>query len=124
MRALDLAPAPTDLAEYIEILDPAGEGFADYKSFVAISALQLQKREDNPEQHEQEVEQAFLLFTRGSGERITLQTLKGIARMLKEDVSEDVLRDMILEANGGAGVQSGVRKEEFEGVMKRAGMWR
>lgn len=40
------------------------------------------------------------------------------------EVSEEVLRDMILEANGGAGVQRGVKREEFEGVMKRAGMWR
>lgn len=44
--------------------------------------------------------------------------------MLKEDVDENVLRDMILEANGGAGVGKGVEKEEFEGVMRRANVWR
>ena len=53
-----------------------------------------------------------------------MATLKRVARMLKEDVDENVLRDMILEANGGAGVGKGVEKEEFEGVMRRANVWR
>jgi hypothetical protein len=44
--------------------------------------------------------------------------------LLKEDVSDDLLRDMILEANGGAGVGEGVERDEFEGIMRRAGAWR
>ena len=47
-----------------------------------------------------------------------------MARSLKEDVNEDLLRDMILEANGGAGVGRGVEKDEFENVLRRAGVWR
>jgi len=39
-------------------------------------------------------------------------------------VSDDLLRDMILEANGGAGVGKGVERDEFEGIMRRAGVWR
>jgi len=39
-------------------------------------------------------------------------------------VTEELLRDMILEANGGAGVEEGVRKEEFDAVLRRAGVWR
>jgi len=31
---------------------------------------------------------------------------------------------MILEANGGKGVGRGVEKGEFEGIMRRAGVWR
>ncbi|KAJ4414551.1 hypothetical protein N0V85_003112 [Neurospora sp. IMI 360204] len=56
---------------------------------------------------------------------ITLAHLKRVAAVLKEEnVSEELLRDMILEANGGAGVGKGVRREEFDGVMRRAGVWR
>lgn len=47
-----------------------------------------------------------------------------VARLLKDDVKESVLKDMLLEANGGAGVGKGVSKREFEGVMRRAGVWR
>jgi hypothetical protein len=73
----------------------------------------------------QEVDEAFSLFTAGGGEdKITIATLKRVARALKEDVSEELLRDMILEANGGSGVGKGVEKDEFEGVMRRAGVWR
>jgi hypothetical protein len=50
--------------------------------------------------------------------------LKRVAMVLKEDVSEDVLRDMILEANGGAGVGKGVERDEFENIMRKAGVWR
>lgn len=43
---------------------------------------------------------------------------------MKEDVDEDLLKDMILEANGGAGVVRGVKIDEFDEVMRRAGVWR
>ncbi len=56
------------------------------------------------------------------GEVITMQTLKRVAKVLKEDVDEKVLRDMILEANGGSGVRKGVGREEFGEVMRRAGV--
>lgn len=78
-----------------------------------------------------EVEHAFNLFTGGSGEqRITLAMLRRVARELKEDVDEQVLKDMIREARGGdfetAGEASrnGVSLREFEGVMRRAGVFR
>lgn len=84
------------------------------------------------ESQDREVEDAFQLFLAqggsggggGRGERITMETLKSVARILKEDVAEDVLRDMVLEANGGGGVGKGVGREEFEGVMRRAGVFR
>lgn len=60
----------------------------------------------------------------GNEEVITIKTLKKVAEVLKEDVDEKVLRDMILEANGGRGVRQGVGKEEFGEVMRRAGVLR
>ncbi len=50
--------------------------------------------------------------------------LRRIAKELKEDVSDDVMRDMILEANGGDGVNRGVGMPDFEGVMRRAGVFK
>ena len=43
---------------------------------------------------------------------------------MPEEISEDLLKDMILEANGGAGVARGVGVDEFDGVMRNAGAWR
>ena len=78
------------------------------------------------ESQQREVEDAFRLFTSmgAEGNKITMGCLKRVARELKEDVSEQTLRDMLLEANGGSGVGRGVGLKDFEGVMRRAGVFR
>lgn len=86
------------------------------------------------------MDEAFGLFVGSEGggggggggaegpQAITVTHLKRVAALLKqgeeEGVTEELLRDMILEANGGAGVGKGVRKDEFDEVMRRAGVWR
>ncbi len=69
---------------------------------------------------------AYRLFTHGSSGPITLAHLRRVAKELREDVPDDVLKDMILEANGGVKGTGrdvgGVSVEEFENVMKRAGL--
>jgi Ca2+-binding EF-hand superfamily protein len=123
-RGLGLPPNKKELSEFISILDPDSEGFAVYPSFLAICALKLHNADHSSESHAKEVDEAYGLFIAGGGEgKITLATLKRVAKMLKEDVDEAVLRDMILEANGST-VGKGVERDEFEGIMRRAGAWR
>ncbi|KAF9881261.1 hypothetical protein CkaCkLH20_01411 [Colletotrichum karsti] len=126
--ALGIPPSSrAEQAEFVEILDPEGEGFVEYEPFFAVCALKYHQRESSAggEERRREVDEAFRLFT-GDGGRgmITMADLKRVAGVLREDVKEEVLRDMILEANGGAGVGRGVKREEFEEVMRRAGVWR
>lgn len=72
----------------------------------------------------EEVDAAFRLFTRGTDGPITLGHLRRIARELKEEsAGEELLRDMILEANGGEGVNAGVSQEQFREVLERAGVF-
>ena len=116
-----------------------------YEHFVAVAALKLEAR--GADERRGEVREAWGLFVgRGGGagdgggggfaggededgdgdgdqRRITIADLRRVARELKEEVSEEVLRDMILEANGGRSVQSGVGVREFEGVMRRVGVF-
>ncbi len=100
---------------------------------MAVAALKLNSLDGNDDDRQAEIDEAFNLFlgegkgARGGdgdaeGDVITIQTLKRVAKVLKEDVDEKVLRDMILEANGDAGVRNGVRREEFGEVMMRAGL--
>ncbi|KXJ93136.1 hypothetical protein Micbo1qcDRAFT_53452 [Microdochium bolleyi] len=144
MVALGVPPTRPELKEFREILDPEEEGYASYEPFLAICALKLHAKEDEfegPESdaHRQEVEEAFRLFTSttnttttGAGTDdqhlpppiLTLAHLKRVAMTLKQDIDETLLKDMILEANSGAGVGKGVRREEFEEVMRRAGAWK
>lgn len=66
------------------------------------------------------------MFTHGGGGPITLAHLRRVAKELREDVSDDILKDMIREANGDARGKNkdpgGVGLEDFEAVMKRAGL--
>jgi hypothetical protein len=94
---------------------------------VAICALKLHARSDadSDEAHDAEVREAFRLFAGTEGvDTLTLAHLKRVAMTLKQDVDEALLKDMILEANGGAGVGRGVERHEFEQVMRRAGVWK
>lgn len=124
MIALGIQPTKPELAEFLEILDPDSEGYAQYSSFIAICALKMRAKDNDISAKDEEVEQGYLLFTNGTEGPVTMAHLKRVAAVLKEDISEDLLRDMILEANGGAGVGKGVGREEFGEVMKRAGVWR
>lgn len=93
-----------------------------YAPFLAVAAAKLHSRGDDG--LDEEVDLAFRLFTRGSDGPITLGHLRRIARELKEDdVGEELLRDMILEANGGDGVNAGVTMEQFRDVLGRAGVF-
>ncbi|KAJ4388726.1 hypothetical protein N0V93_006185 [Gnomoniopsis smithogilvyi] len=131
MIALDIPPQDkNELAEFTSILDPDDEGYAHFPSFVAICALKLHARDQGSNVHTREVSDAFGLFTGTDAEGepqssvITMAHLRRVAAVLKEEVDDDLLKDMILEANGGAGVGRGVKKNEFENVMRRAGVWR
>lgn len=124
-RAQGIPPSnAAELSSFVSILDPESVGYVTYPSFVAVCALKINARSD--ESKAEEVEAAFSLFTRGATVEegvITIGHLRRVARELREEVSDDMLRNMILEANGGAGVSRGVRVEEFEAVMRRAGVF-
>lgn len=124
-RALGVPPSShAELKEFVSILDPENDGYATFEPFFAICALKFHSQEHDSDAHRAEVEEAFRLFTNGQDGPITLAHLRRVAAVLKEDVDEELLKDMILEANGGVGVARGVGVEEFDGVMKSAGVWR
>lgn len=114
---------PTDAAELkelVETVDPDGSGFVPYEHFVAIAALKMHARDNDPGAMNEEVMKAYRLFTKNEERDITLLDLRRVAKELREDVPENVLKDMIREATGGT--LGGVGVEEFEGVMRRAGV--
>ena len=122
-RALGLPPSDSsELYSILSALDPTRSGHVPYAPFLSVAAAKLRSRDDDDTAAEADA--AFRLFTRGSDGPITLGHLRRIARELKEDsVGEDLLRDMVLEANGGAGVNDGVSLEQFHDVMMRAGVF-
>lgn len=107
-------------------MDPADTGFITYPHFLSYAAIHLHNHDDDDEEDQsQELQEAYNLFTANTKGPITLAHLRRIARLLKEDVNEQVLKDMLVEANGEGkdGWRKGVGIEEFEGVMRRAGVF-
>ncbi|EXJ65906.1 uncharacterized protein A1O5_10882 [Cladophialophora psammophila CBS 110553] len=127
LKAQGLAPSsPSQMQEFIDTLDPESEGYVRYPHYLALCAIQLKSKTD--ETKAEEVESAFNLFHPGQGnggqeQVIRLQDLRAVATTLKEQVDDDVLKTMILEANGGKGVGRGVNMEEFQAIMTRAGVF-
>ncbi|KAF7118879.1 hypothetical protein CNMCM5793_008511 [Aspergillus hiratsukae] len=121
--ALGLPPSDSsELHSILSAVDPTNTGFVPYAPFVSVAAAKLRSR--SAEAMSAEVDAAFQLFTRGTDGPITLGHLRRIARELKEDnLGDELLKDMILEANGGAGVNAGVTLEQFHDVMTRAGVF-
>ncbi|KAK5137265.1 hypothetical protein LTR08_000235 [Meristemomyces frigidus] len=120
--ALNTPPAnPAEMVELLETVDPENTERVSYERFLAIAAMKLRARHDDPDTHDEDVARAYRLFTKGEARDITLNDLRRVARELREDVSDDVLKDMIREATGGG--LGGVGAEDFEGVMKRAGVF-
>lgn len=124
LTALNIQTSPSEYKELLSVADPEDEGIISYSNFVAIAALKLNAR--GQEEESREVREGFELFLKMGGNggnceeaKITMGMLRRVAALLKEDVSDDVLRDMVLEANGGSGVGKGVDIEGFEGVMRR-----
>jgi Ca2+-binding EF-hand superfamily protein len=142
-RSLNLGPDKSELPSILSTIDPINTGFVEFVPFLSYAAIAIHTKgdsaadEDEDDEYDdqylqesdiEEVKAAFTLFTHGGPGPITLAHLRRVANELKEDVPDDVLRDMISEANGGvkgkgkARDVGGVGLEEFESVMKRAGL--
>ena len=124
----------------LSTIDPLNTGFVDFIPFLSYAAIALQNKDNAHDEgasdysdaeyagetHAEEVSAAYKLFTHGAAGPITLAHLRRVAKELREDVPDEVLRDMIVEANGGVkgkrGDVGGVSLEDFEGVMRRAGL--
>jgi Ca2+-binding EF-hand superfamily protein len=135
--SLNLTPDKTEMSSILSTIDPLNTGFVEFVPFLSYAAITLHSKEQGSDEDEEdedyqaesnveEVNAAYQLFTHGAAGPITLAHLRRVAKELREDVPDDTLRDMILEANGGVRGKGkdvgGVNLEEFESVMKRAGL--
>jgi Ca2+-binding EF-hand superfamily protein len=125
------------MSSILSTIDPLQTGFVEFVPFLSYAAIALHSQEqgsdedDEDEEYQaesnaEEVGAAYKLFTHGAAGPITLAHLRRVAKELREDVPDDTLRDMMVEANGGVRGKEkdvgGVSLEEFESVMKRAGL--
>ncbi|PSN65939.1 hypothetical protein BS50DRAFT_621715 [Corynespora cassiicola Philippines] len=134
--SLNLGPDKAELPSILSTIDPLNTGFVEFIPFLSYAAIAIHSKDDGSDDNEadedeeyhesniEEVQAAYKLFTHGGPGPITLAHLRRVAKELREDVPDEVLKDMIREANGGVkgGQVGGVALEEFESVMRRAGL--
>jgi Ca2+-binding EF-hand superfamily protein len=135
--SLNLTPDKSEMSSILSTIDPLNTGYVEFVPFLSYAAIVIHSKEQGSdedgeddeyqgESNAEEVSAAYQLFTHGAPGPITLAHLRRVAKELREDVPDDVLKDMILEANGGVKGQGrdvgGVSLEDFESVMKRAGL--
>ncbi|KAH3962935.1 hypothetical protein HBI26_215540 [Parastagonospora nodorum] len=135
--SLNLGPDKSEIPSILATIDPLETGFVEFVPFFSYAAIAMHNKEEGDDEEDyddeyqaesnaEEVSAAYRLFTHGGAGPITIAHLRRVAKELREDVPDDVLKDMILEANGGVkskGMETGgVSLEDFESVMKRAGL--
>ncbi|TGZ82973.1 EF-hand [Ascodesmis nigricans] len=106
--ALGLESTREELQDILETVDPEDEGIVQWPRFLEVAALKIQYRDT-----QEEVEKAFKLFTGGGDGPIRLQDLRRIADELKDNVTDEQLRDMLEEASSkgiGRGVDLTLRR--------------
>ncbi|KAL7266930.1 hypothetical protein RUND412_010500 [Rhizina undulata] len=114
--ALGVEPSREELKDILETVDPEGEGFVTYPALLQVAVLKLQYRDT-----EKELIEAFHLFTDGYDRPIRLDDLRRVAGKIKADVTDEQLRDMLMEACTKE-IGMGVDLKDFETVMRKAGV--
>jgi Ca2+-binding EF-hand superfamily protein len=117
LRALGFEPQKDEIKKLISLVGGSSEkdasGTIDFKEFLEIMTYKMSEK-DNPE----EIEKAFKLFDIDNKGFITYENLRQIANELKENISEDELREMIFEACKDRDVAQ-VTKAQFEEILNR-----
>ena len=119
LRALGFEPKKDEIKGLISDLssdqkDKENTNNIDYKEFLQIMTAKMNEKES-----EEEIKRAFQLFAFEDGKFITFANLKKIALDLGEAMSDDELKLMLYEANGGDR-NGAVTEDQFEGVLTRA----
>jgi Ca2+-binding EF-hand superfamily protein len=111
-RALGFDSSKEEMKEILEVLDPENEGFVTYGMFLEVAALKMKSKfifvlqiivvanMTTDRDQKLEVQRAFDLFKGGTGDDspITMADLRRVADELKENVTDQQLRDMLDEA--------------------------
>ncbi len=120
LRALGFEPKKDEIKKLISDLnteqkDKENTNTIDYTEFLQIMTAKMNEKES-----EEEIKRAFQLFAFDDKKMITFENLKKIALELGETMTDDELKLMISEANGGDMKNLSVNEEQFAQVLTRA----
>jgi len=99
MRALGFEPEDAEIANMFKAVDTDGNGTIDFDEFRNMMTAKMSEKDTD-----EEMKKAFRLFARPgpndpSSDAISFEKLKRIAIELGEKISDDELKEMIVEAD-------------------------
>ncbi|KAG5479128.1 hypothetical protein LSCM1_02980 [Leishmania martiniquensis] len=111
MKGLGFGDLPRDEVEHIiRSMHTNSNGLVEYSEFESMIKARMAPK-DSPE----EILKAFQLFDLDKKGKISFSNLKEVAKLLGENPGDDVLREMIAEADEDGDGE--VSFEEFKSVM-------
>merc|ERR1712139_679960 len=109
-------PKDEELKKLVSDLDKqnssSGHGMLDFNEFLDIMTAKMSEK-DSKEQ----IQKAFQLFKGPSG-KISFEDLKGVAKELGENMSDEELKEMIREADKDE--DNEVSEEEFMRIIRKS----
>ena len=115
MKALGFDPQSEDVQRIMKLINKKGTNLISYEDFMDIM---IEKPSDDPQI---EMQKAFKILCEEGTDNITLNSLKNICAELGENITEEELNDMIVEADKDEdGV---VNEEDFVKIIGKTGMF-
>jgi calmodulin len=94
MRNMGQNPTDAELQQMISEVDADGNGLIDFAEFVTLMARKM-----NNQDKDAEIREAFNVFDKDGSGKISKDELRHIMKSLGEDLSEEEIQQMILEAD-------------------------
>ncbi|CAG2111088.1 unnamed protein product [Medioppia subpectinata] len=112
VRGLGFEPKKEEINKLVEQMDRNKSGLICYEDFLSVMAKRFAEKDTNDE-----IMKAFQLFDVNKSGTICFENLKTVAKELGETLTDEELREMIVEADrDGDGL---VSSQEFFRIMKK-----
>ncbi|GIX96070.1 centrin-1 [Caerostris darwini] len=112
LRALGFEPKKEEIKKMVSEIDKDSTGKIAYDDFYKLMSEKINDKGAN-----QEIMKAFQLFDNDNTGKISFENLKRVAEELGETISDEELKEMIMEADRDGDGQ--VNQEEFLRIMKK-----
>ncbi|XP_954774.1 centrin, putative [Theileria annulata] len=116
MKALGFDPSKEDLRAIMNLADKDGSGTISYDDYFSIMTNKILERDPM-----EEMSRAFQLFSDPNTGTISFKSLKRVAEELGETVTDEEIKQMILEADRDGDGE--INESEFIKVMKKSNLF-
>ena len=116
MRALGFEPKKEEIRKMIADVDKDGSGVIDFPDFLDMMTSKMAERDPR-----EEMIKAFRLFDDDESGKISFKNLKGVAKELGENMTDEEIQEMIDEADRDGDGE--ICEEEFMRIMKKTNLF-